>query len=86
MTTLPHGGELLRRWLFEHRAKAAHLGRKAGLTPPQMSRILSGDRSIQAREAIALSGATGIPAENLVDPEKILVLRTPTYGAASADA
>jgi transcriptional regulator with XRE-family HTH domain len=58
--------DLLLKWMAKHGRSAAALARVAGLSPSFLSRLLSGEREVGARAAVALSAATRISLAQLL--------------------
>lgn len=55
----------LRKWLDDREVRQHELAKMLGVTEAQVSRWLSGKRSVPAASAIKLSQITGIPAARL---------------------
>lgn len=55
----------LKRWMDRREIRQHQLGNMLGVTGTQVSRWLSGHRSVPAAVAVKLSDLTGIPADQL---------------------
>lgn len=82
MTTEPSGTPqyraipALKRWMDARELRQYELAKMLGVTAAQVSRWLSGHRSVPAAIAVKLSDLTGIPAEQLSNrPETSRLLK-----------
>ena len=70
-----HGLVALRNWVARHKVKQMDICRATGLSPSMVCRILKGENKISLRSAVRLAGYTGLPVENLANPQFVLIVR-----------